>query len=1091
MNIFFQCKTKYLFFFTALCLFWSGELLALSDTWHPLGPSAAHVTVLSQSSQGDQLYAGTTQGVFLSRNQGASWQGFQRGLSDRNIQAMALHEAQQQVFVAAAQGGIFASEWVDGELLWQPFNQALPSKQVQAIAFDAHTHTLYAALSEHGVFKRELDLGVWEPCSLGLEDVSIQHLQVLEGDTLLAVSAFKVFLSKDAGAQWDILSILDTEIKGVQVQNPQNWWLTLSDKLWHTANAGAVWEMLNIPVDQGAVISAFVHPQQPEHVYLSVEKGFLSSEDAGHTWHSLPLQPRNTRVLSWAAHPSTGALYLGTQHLGVFKTDVQAEFWDAARFGLNATDVTALLIYPQDTTLQETTQMYAAVDGLGLLKSQTDGRDWQPHSLGLNGQVHQLIAVPGLADTPVLWAATTLGVFRSMDMGLRWESLLADRVAYQLVSSSTQPAMLYAATDQGVYGIEANAQNMSWQGLGLSDEIVLSLAIDPLLDTLLYAGTMSGKVYQSVDGGQQWQVTETPLNAPIHDLLFVNMDGSTRLLAATEQGLWYRDAQTDWQPSSLNVSVQQLSRNPLQPSQLYAATAKGVFNSRDQGTIWSSINTGLPILPFNEVVFGVTRPQRIYAASQGAGVFVLNVETSTEDTALSSGVFSAKNAEQLNAVPTHYFAALDADIIRQLPETSWSGLRSEQLAYLSAEALSGLSLMQFEQIPDSTLFGLHPGNVPGLSNEILAEILLNKLPSLNQTLLQRLDSTTLSRLLQQWSEGGVSAGDLSLQLPNNWQYDAATQTWSLPEGVFLSWPETTSLSIRPPVPGTGGTSIDNPPSDTNKTASTSFFTDWQTEIEAVLEAKGLQGFGVSRTAEEVLLLSSSDSTHAYLLAPNGLSQGSPQATLDWQLNSRGQVILTTHKHRVTLNPTSQSLQQLQALLGESGKVWRNAQGAVLLYDVSQDIPVYRMFSIASPVIKLAESAAQPGIHPQEDGSFQMVYTDLSAQQARSAIVQPHALLDELYRFGAEWAVYQTEGTCQVQFAGVSYVLRAQANLQVDTLAPEEKRATFLSIHQDSEGLLWLDYGVQWKDLWLSTRLQVETDNRRQPLQSQVWLEHFR
>src|SRR5712664_3508510 len=123
----------------------------------------------------------------------------------------------------------------------------------------------------------------------------------------------------------------------------------------------------------------------------------------------------------------------------------------------------------------------------------------------------QTLAIAPHTDlqTPVtLFTGTTLGVLKSTDGGVSWNAAgLTGVGVLSLVIDPLTPTTLYAGTSSsGVFKSSDGGASWSATGLtGIGD--VLTLTIDPLTPTTLYAGTSTSGVYKSTNSGVNWSPT--------------------------------------------------------------------------------------------------------------------------------------------------------------------------------------------------------------------------------------------------------------------------------------------------------------------------------------------------------------------------------------------------------------------------------------------------------------------------------------------------------------------------------------------------------------------------------------------------------
>jgi hypothetical protein len=137
--------------------------------------------------------------------------------------------------------------------------------------------------------------------------------------------------------------------------------------------------------------------------------------------------------------------------------------------------------------------------------------------------------------------------------------------------------------------------------LGAPSEVtnyIISLAINPLVPTTLYAGTFGDGVFESTDGGAHWATINTGLT---------------------------------------DLDVATVAIDPLAPSTLYAGTRGGVFTSTDAGAHWTAINTGLTDLKVTTLAIDPATPTTLYVGTSDGGVFA-STDAGAHWTAVNTGL---------------------------------------------------------------------------------------------------------------------------------------------------------------------------------------------------------------------------------------------------------------------------------------------------------------------------------------------------------------------------------------------------------------------------------------------------------------------
>jgi hypothetical protein len=163
---------------------------------------------------------------------------------------------------------------------------------------------------------------------------------------------------------------------------------------------------------------------------------------------------------------------------------------------------------------------------------------------------------------------------------------------------------------------------------GLTDENILSLAINPKFPTTLYAGSEGGGVFRSTNSGAAWTAVNTGLanwgdryafslavNPVTPTTLYVGTSGD--VLRSTDSGTtWIMVNNHDFH----SAAVWSIVINPANPSTLYGGSYDGVLRSRDTGATWTAVNSGLTSQSITSLAINPKTPTTLYAGTS-SGVF--------------------------------------------------------------------------------------------------------------------------------------------------------------------------------------------------------------------------------------------------------------------------------------------------------------------------------------------------------------------------------------------------------------------------------------------------------------------------------------
>ena len=218
--------------------------------------------------------------------------------------------------------------------------------------------------------------------------------------------------------------------------------------------------------------------------------------------------------------------------------------------------------------------------------------------------VNQLVFDPN--DNTHLWAATTMGIFESMDGGETWTKRMNGMkevlMVVTLAIDRARPDIMYAGTSGGVYKSSDRARTWTKVHQGMISSDVLSsgralmvntVLIDPQRPDTVYAATLNG-LYKTEDGARSWTRTGQDLPDQMISALALDPSWPGTLYVAGRQGVFKSiDGGRTWQGKNAglaSLNVRSLALSPQDPKTVYLGTnGSGLYRSRDGGETWETL----------------------------------------------------------------------------------------------------------------------------------------------------------------------------------------------------------------------------------------------------------------------------------------------------------------------------------------------------------------------------------------------------------------------------------------------------------------------------------------------------------------------
>ena len=167
----------------------------------------------------------------------------------------------------------------------------------------------------------------------------------------------------------------------------------------------------------------------------------------------------------------------------------------------------------------------------------------------------------------------------------------------------------------------------------------------------IFAGTESGKIFLSTNGGASWEPKGVPCGSPVYSFAAI---GSS-VFAGTWNGGIYLSTDNGANWSQVNSSIKCTQTLAVIGSNLFAGSNTGVYLSTDNGTGWTSASSGMPSGTLVHSL--LTDGGNLFAGTDTSGVY-LSTDNGTSWTKVSSGLPYPNHVKSLGTIGGNLFAGI-------------------------------------------------------------------------------------------------------------------------------------------------------------------------------------------------------------------------------------------------------------------------------------------------------------------------------------------------------------------------------------------------------------------------------------------------
>ncbi len=541
-------------------------------------------------------------GVYKTTNAGKSWT-LLPGTAGIGVWSLALWPGDNAVIAAGTSSGVFLSR--DAGANWRRISAEgnTELRPVVSLAFDPGDSRILYAGTTHLPWKTADGGATWQSIHTGMiDDSDVFSIQVdtRHPEHIMASACSGVYDSMDGGGHWTKLSTptgaFRTHFVAMDPRHEGVVFAGTTDGLLKSVNGGHAWRK----VSNDSVRSLAFDPGLDGRVFFaatsgtSTPGGLLVSTDEGNTMHESDtgFTNRNFTTLtgSGLALYSSSVYEAGTG--GAYRTENFAARWEHAS-GTAGDELVQMATAPDDPK-----RLYAA-GYHSLSESRDGGQHWIPLKSPSGGS--PVVALMPLRGG-VLLAGTSLGMFRGTESGA-WTSVTDGRIQ----SIERSPGNVVAALT-GTGGLVSRDDGVTWKSCGEAGPKTAwyGLAFDsppgvkpggtgqPTPTAL--AATSTG-LLRSTDGCQTWKQVHTGLDTETVSLvLFHPTHAGEAFISQGGHIFVSTDGGQHWQPiddeAGGNAGPEALVVLSAAPDTLFALfPRRGVYTTGIG--MWTSTATGV------------------------------------------------------------------------------------------------------------------------------------------------------------------------------------------------------------------------------------------------------------------------------------------------------------------------------------------------------------------------------------------------------------------------------------------------------------------------------------------------------------------
>lgn len=432
-------------------------------------------------------------------------------------------------------------------------------------------------------------------------------VRLVDGKLFVATGADGLYTSGDYGVMWIRLAVGSREsgsyIEAFTVRD-NILFVAASDSVYRSADCGVTWTRCSAPLN-------FIRSMTStgSELVAGTQHGVFTSPLDGSEWTRKSSGITDTNIATVAA--VGGTLFAGAGRGSFYRSENGGSAWTEVTLGTRK--ATVHFVEAGDNYL------FAGTDS-SLFRSEDDGKTWSTASSGLTPQV-SVNAFLALGNFYL--AGTDSGVFRSADSGASWTPAHLDTSFNRINSFEVAGTALYATNmDDGVLVSHDSGTTWAICNSGIAHQWVPAMIA---FGTSIFTGMTLG-VYHSTDNGGSWKKEDRGINTYVNNfclldsMVYAFTDSGTLYQYNQSGSMWTEKVRSPWRCRTVALIANE--------SRIFAATdSSGLYGYTPGASGWTPITTTLP-QETEYTALAVNRTS-IFAGTYSSGVYRSNDDGAT------------------------------------------------------------------------------------------------------------------------------------------------------------------------------------------------------------------------------------------------------------------------------------------------------------------------------------------------------------------------------------------------------------------------------------------------------------------------------